>query len=67
MVISWPPVASAFPVAYHHIVTEDGIFVDQIKTTEFRFHCPPAGTHEYLVKAVDAAGNESGWGRHPLR
>lgn len=62
MVISWPTVESAFPIETYEIVFVDGTFVAKTKATSYRFPAPKAGTWEYRVRAIDVAGNVSGWG-----
>ena len=62
MVISWPTVESAFPIETYEIVFVDGTFVAKTKATSYRFPAPRAGTWGYRVRAIDVAGNVSGWG-----
>lgn len=62
MVISWPTVESAFPIETYEIVFVDGTLVAKTKATSYRFPAPKAGTWEYRVRAIDVAGNVSGWG-----
>ena len=62
LVISWPRVASSFPIDRYEIVTVQGEQIGSAKTTYYRFPCPAAGTHGYRVRAVDAAGNLGEWG-----
>ena len=62
MLISWPPVASPFGIAFYRIITEDFEFIGEAKTTYFRMPCPPEGTHEFRVAAIDVFGNESAYG-----
>lgn len=62
MVISWPTVESAFTIETYEIVFVDGTFVAKTKATSYRFPAPKAGTWEYRVRAIDVAGNISGWG-----
>lgn len=65
LVISWPRVASSFPIDRYEIVTVQGEQIGSAKTTYYRFPCPAAGTHGYRVRAVDAAGNLGEWGKPP--
>ena len=62
IVISWLTVESAFPIETYEIVFVDGTAIAKTKATLYRFPAPKAGTWEYRVRAIDVAGNISGWG-----
>jgi hypothetical protein len=55
--LSWTPAAGADPVTYR--VYEGAAVVGETSATGFTFGVGAGTTHEYVVVAVDAAGNES--------
>lgn len=61
-VISWEQVVSPFEISYYEIKNADGLTLDKVKATSYRFTAPASGVLGYRVRAVDIAGNMSSWG-----
>lgn len=61
IVVSWPLVASFFPIDYYEVFTVDWTLGKKSKSNNVRFPAMGLGVQEYRVRAVDVAGNASGW------
>lgn len=61
IVVSWPLVESFFPIDYYEVFTVDWTLGKKNKSNNVRFPATGLGVQEYRVRAVDVAGNASGW------
>lgn len=61
LVVSWGMVISFFPIDFYEVYTVDWLFVSRSKANQVRFPAAGLGVMEYRVRAVDIAGNASGW------
>lgn len=64
--IWWPEVAAPWNIVSYEVQTGEGKAIMTVKGTEARFLAPKAGTYNYRVRAIDIAGNKSGWGEYSL-
>lgn len=61
IVVSWPMVASFFPIDFYEVYTVDWTLGKKSKSNNVRFPATGIGVREFRVRAVDVAGNASGW------
>lgn len=61
IVVSWPMVASFFPIDFYEVYTVDWSVGKKSKSNNVRFPATGIGVQEYRVRAVDVAGNASSW------
>lgn len=61
IVVSWPMVSSFFPIDFYEVYTVDWTSGKKSKSNSIRFPATGIGVREFRVRAVDVAGNASGW------
>lgn len=61
IVVSWPMVASFFPIDFYEVYNVDWSVGKKSKSNNVRFPATGNGVQEYRVRAVDVAGNASSW------
>lgn len=61
IVVSWPMVASFFPVDFYEVYTVDWTLGKKSKSNNVRFPATGIGVRKFRVRAVDVAGNASEW------
>lgn len=61
LVVSWPMVASFFPIDFYEVYSVDWTLGKKSKSNSIRFPATGIGVREFRVRAVDVAGNASEW------